>query len=284
MFSIPLNIFDTLGNSSMTKINLETGQLVYSKIGSGPRVLLVFHGFGQDKSIFLDWERHLGQFYTIYSFDLFYHGESTRNHSKLTKKEWKSYLSEFLKIERIASFSVLGYSLGGRFAIATSLEFTAKTNELILIGPDGVFLTFWFKLVTNPMINWLFKFVMVHPTRLDRLMAFNQKIKVVDSYLADFIKKEMGDQANRKRVYISWNHFKSLGYHRKELIESFKKHTFKRRIILGNKDQIIRPDQILPIIHKMGAFKVDILPFKHHQLINQKVAKLLIPNTNHENH
>lgn len=260
----------------MTKVKIPSGQLVYTKYGNGSKVLIAFHGFGQDKNIFGSWAETLSGRYTLYAIDIFYHGESFRDYGKLSKKEWQTYLEALLEKEKIEKFSVLGYSLGGRFAIASTLAYPHKIDELILISPDGIFLTIWFKLVTNSSIKWLFKYLMLRPNKLEQLVSFNEKYKLVSPYLGDFIKKELGDDANRKRVYISWNHFKSLGYSKNQLSRHFKKYSFKRRIILGSKDQIIKPEKILPIIKKMGDFKVDILPLKHHQLVKPEVAKLIL--------
>ncbi len=260
----------------MTKVELDNGQLVYTKHGGGYKILLAFHGFGQDKNVFKEWVKILEKEFTIYAFDLFYHGESSREYGKLSKKEWCQYLKKFLDKESINKFSVLGFSLGGRFAIASSLAYPKNIDQLILIAPDGVFLTIWFKLATNSTIKWLFKYFMLNPDKLDKLLAFNRKYKLVNTYIEDFVKKEMGSPENRKRVYISWNHFKSLGYSRKILSREFNKHGFKRRIILGSKDHVIRPKDILPIIEDMGNFKIDILPMKHHQLIKSEVASLIM--------
>lgn len=259
----------------MTKVETGSGQLVYSTYGTGDKILLAFHGFGQNKEIFKNWEDILDHRYTIYAFDLFYHGESDRVYGKLTKKEWKLYLSRFLEKEQINRFDVLGFSLGGRFALASTLAFPEKTDELILAGPDGIFLTIWFKLATTPSIKWLFKYIMLNPGKLENLIQFNEKSRLINRYVADFVRKEMDNEENRKRVYISWNHFKALGYRRSSLISEFQKHSFKRRIILGDKDHIIKPKDILPIIEKMGKFDVDVLPLKHHQLIGDEVAKLI---------
>ncbi|MEP1033272.1 alpha/beta hydrolase [Ekhidna sp.] len=259
----------------MTSIQTDNGQLFYFKFGDGDKILLAFHGFGQDNKIFQDWTKELGKEYTIYSFDLFYHGKSTRVYNSLSKNDWKFYLEQFLATEKITEFSVIGFSLGGRFAIASALTFPKKTKEITLIAPDGVFLTIWFKLATTPIIRLLFKHLLLNPSALDGLIAFNDKYRIVSPYLGNFVRKELGDAANRKRVYISWNHFKPLGYSKKQLASLFNQAEFKRRIILGSKDHIIKPEKILPIIRKMGGFEVDVLPLKHHQLIKQEVAKLI---------
>ncbi len=255
-------------------------KLVYSKIGTGNQILFAFHGFGQDKSFFSSWQSKLGSKYTIYAFDLFYHGESYRPNRRLLKQEWKEHLALVIEKERIDHFSVLGYSLGGRFAVASALLFPSKIKEIILIAPDGIFLTIWFKLATTPIIKQGFKYMMLNPDKLEKWIRFNEKVKIVNKYIADFIRKEMGTPEDRKRVYISWNYFKSIGYKRGTLIALFQKHTFKRRIILGSNDYVIKPKAILPIIEKMGNFEVDILDKKHHQLLDDETVNLIAQYTN----
>ena len=254
----------------MTSIEFENGQLFYSKRGSGKEILIAFHGFGQDNTIFEPWIKTLSNDYTIFAFDLFHHGKSHRPNLPLSKEEWKELFDEFLAREQIDRFTVIGFSLGGRFAITTSLSFYDKIDQLYLIAPDGIFLTIWFKLATHSMTRWLFKYLMLNPEKLDRLITINERLRIVSPYIGDFVKKEFGDAANRKRVYVSWNHFKTIGYKRRELIQLFNKHSFDRTIILGGKDQVIRPNQILPIIKKMGGFNVNVLPLKHHQLVKSE--------------
>lgn len=259
----------------MTKVEYQNGQLFYAKYGTGNQILLAFHGFGQDNTVFKDWENILAKKYTIYAFDLFYHGESHRTYGKLKKEEWKQWMELFLRKEQISQFDVLGYSLGGRFAIATALNYPKNTSEVILIASDGVFKTIWFKLATTPGIRLIWKYLMLHPDKLEKWIAFNDRYKIINRYVADFVRKEMGSPENRKKVYISWNHFKSLGYSKWQLIKQFNMYFFDRRIILGSKDHIIKTKDILPIIKKMEGFEVEIISKKHHQLLDLEVAKLI---------
>ncbi len=250
--------------------------LIYAKYGNGSKILFAFHGFGQDKNYFKSWEEKLSRRYTVYAFDLFYHGQSIRPLKSLSKMEWEKHFEKILISENIESFSLLGYSLGGRFAISSALSFPDRTEEIILIAPDGIFPTIWFKLATTPVIRQVFKYLMLNPDKLEKWMRFNKKIKIVNKYVADFVRKEMGNAENRRRVYISWNYFKSLGYNRKQLIREFRKHSFKRRLILGELDHIIRPEDVLPITNAMTGFDVEVLAKKHHQLMDLDVADIIM--------
>lgn len=253
-------------------IETADGTLCYSKSGTGNRALLCFHGFGQTKEIFQPWVERLCADYTIYSFDLFYHGKSHRPFEKLSKNRWSSYLEQFLEQEELSRFDVLGYSLGGRFAIATAFCFREKVQHLTLIAPDGIYLTPWFKLATYPVLKTLLKWAMLHPSLIDRLLNLNDRFPIIDSYIAQFIRKELGSLENRKRVYVSWNYFKSLGYNKRQLAEGFTNSKYSKTLVLGDKDHVLPPKVLLPLIKKMGAFRIHRLPMKHHQLIRPEVA------------
>ena len=50
--------------------------LHYLEMGAGPRVLLAFHGYGNDAGLFVPFEQYLSDEFTILSIDLPHHGKS----------------------------------------------------------------------------------------------------------------------------------------------------------------------------------------------------------------
>jgi len=54
--------------------------LEYEIIGDGDKTMFAFHGFGISAELFRNLESSLGKKYTIYSFNLPYHGLSQLNH------------------------------------------------------------------------------------------------------------------------------------------------------------------------------------------------------------
>src|SRR5205809_920321 len=57
-------------------ISMGNEKLHYLQSGIGKRVLLAFHGYSNNASIFHPFEPHLARQYTILSFDLPHHGNS----------------------------------------------------------------------------------------------------------------------------------------------------------------------------------------------------------------
>ncbi|MDB5273031.1 MAG: alpha/beta hydrolase, partial [Chitinophagaceae bacterium] len=107
----------------MKHLSLETDKacLHYRQYGKGSSVLLCFHGYGQDHDVYRELETLYGSKYTIYSFDLFYHGQSFWHNKTqpLEKEDWSAIMADFFAIQKINRFSLVGYSMGSRFALAT---------------------------------------------------------------------------------------------------------------------------------------------------------------------
>ncbi|NJN41120.1 MAG: alpha/beta hydrolase [Flammeovirgaceae bacterium] len=103
-------------------------QLHYVKAGHGPKTILVFHGFGQNHQTFEKLVGFVPADYTIYSFDIFFHGESKWNKGEqLLKKEfWNNLWVEFLAQTQIEKYSLIGFSMGGKFVLASYMASPKK--------------------------------------------------------------------------------------------------------------------------------------------------------------
>ncbi|MBC7893637.1 MAG: alpha/beta hydrolase, partial [Sphingobacteriaceae bacterium] len=112
--------------------------LRYRSFGSGPRTLLAFHGMGQSGAAFSSLGTVLGDTFTTYAFDLFFHGESSGLNEPLSKPFWAELLRRFLAEKKVERFSVAGFSLGGRLALATLETLYDRIDEVILVAPDGL--------------------------------------------------------------------------------------------------------------------------------------------------
>lgn len=243
--------------------------------GTGNSHLLLFHGFGLTKEIFKPWTQHLGEKYRMICIDLFYHGESEKALGYLEKQEWKEILGGLLDHLSVRNFSVVGFSLGGRFAITSALEFTSRCEGLFLVGPDAVYKTPYFIIATSRGFRPLFKFLMFNPKTMDRFINMVVSLRIANKYLADFVRKELGVPENRRRVYIAWNHFKPLGYPQKELQKRLSEQDFLKVLIVGTRDIVIQPKKIVPILKDCG-FTVLELDKKHHQLVKEETASELV--------
>lgn len=256
-------------------IRFNASTLHYAIAGNGEKRLLVFHGFGQDMEVFEFFSRSLAKQYTFYVFDLYFHGKSTWAHGEktLSKEEWKQTVYLFLQENNIARFSLAGFSLGGKFALATLEAFPDRTDSIFLIAPDGIKTSFWYSLATYPvMLRKLFRSMIFHPERFLALARFLNKSGLADNGLIRFAEYQMNSEQKRKRVYYSWVVFRHLNFNLNTLAHLINTHTIRVTIIAGKYDKVITPKNMKRLLRKIKNYRFEILESGHNGLINQSLS------------
>ena len=119
--------------------------LHYYKFGNGPKAMLCFHGYGMHGKQFKLLEGTLGEKYTFYGFDLFFHKETKLKDQSLatiqkgiTKKELVGLIEELCKSEGINRFSVIGYSMGSHYATVVTEEMAKRIDEYVIAAPSSL--------------------------------------------------------------------------------------------------------------------------------------------------
>ena len=115
----------------------------YQRFGNGPLPVICFHGYGEGADVFSFFEKEAGDRFSFFAFDLPFHG----------KTEWNEGLqftiSDLLKIVNCETYNrkpvLMGFSLGGRVALSLFDATSDKFCKLILLAPDGLKISFWYR-------------------------------------------------------------------------------------------------------------------------------------------
>ncbi|MDC1331418.1 alpha/beta hydrolase [Cyclobacteriaceae bacterium] len=243
------------------KIIFEKYSLAYNVSGNSELKLLLFHGFGQDRTAFdLYHEKLLG--FEIYSFDLVFHGESTGPEKKLSPNDWFTLMSMFIKKEQIKNFYVAGFSLGGKFALFLAIYFPTHVSQLILIAPDGFYKSPWYLISTTWPTRLLFNYLTQNFKQFHFLMGALKYMGLIDVSMSRFIHKELSTKDALKKVYRSWTYFRDISFSSK-LLKLFLAQSSHIHVFLGAKDPLIRMDKITPVL----TFETyTVLKEKHHKI------------------
>jgi pimeloyl-ACP methyl ester carboxylesterase len=255
-------------------IHHHNSSLHYAKTGNGDQHLLVFHGFGQDIRVFDFFTQSLARHYTFYVFDLYFHGQSTWNNreSTLEKAQWKEIIRLFLAENRIDRFQVAGFSLGGKFVLATLEAFPEKIDKIFLIAPDGIKTSFWYSLATYPVaLRKLFRSMILHPQRFLVLARFLNKAGLLDKGLIRFAEYQMNTTEKRNRVYYSWVVFRHLTFNITHIAQIVNTHKIALSLIVGRYDKVITPRNMTRLTRRLKDYRLEILESGHTGLINQSL-------------
>lgn len=236
--------------------------LNYTKNGNRP--LLMFHGYGQNGSVFKNIEG--------YSIELFFHGNSVWHNGEepLEKSEWKEIINEFLEKNQITTFSVLGFSMGGKFALATLEAFPDRVKEIILLAPDGIKTSFWYSLATYPIaFRKVFKSLINNHPRFLKIATTSRKLGLIDKGVLRFVETQMDSEEKRKRVYYSWVVFRHLKFDIDKIRSIIKERNIELKVYVGRYDKIIKPDGL-----KKLTSRIEVLDAGHNDLIKKAIDYL----------
>jgi len=253
---------------------LKNATLGYTKAGNGPEPILLFHGYGQDHSAFQPIIDELGEIFTFFSFDLFFHGKSTwlLEDTPLSKEYWTSILHSFLNENNLKKFSLMGFSLGGKFALASMEAFPHRINSLYLLAPDGIKTSTWYSLATYPIaLRSLFKSMIQRPARFNSLVALAKSTRMADKGLIRFAQSQMNTEERRRRVYYSWVVFSQLKFDTSAIASIINNNQIHLHVIIGQFDKIITSKNMERLLSKLKVSDLKVVEAGHNNLISESV-------------
>ncbi len=262
----------------MPQVCFNNSTLYFQKTGYGNRSLLLFPGFGQEHENFKALTDALSTYYTIYSFDLFFHGNSQWNHGELPlKKEmWKEIILRFLRETGIDKFNALGFSMGCKFALATLELFPRNIEYVYLLAPDGIRTSFWYNLATQTLLaRKFFKSMILKPGRFYFITSILKTLHLLDKYLLRFTELQMETQEKRERVYYSWVVFRHLNFDMKKIATMINDHGIQLIVIIGKNDKVIPIQNMQFLLRYLPKQHLHILDTGHHGVINRCIPAII---------
>lgn len=222
--------------------------------------MLAFHGFGQVGKDFEAFEDALGKEFTIYSFDLFHHGQTTYDGKPITKAELKNWIESFLLEKGIDKFSIIAFSLGGRVAFTLMELFESRIEYAFLLAPDGMKINpaYWF--VANTQLGaWSYQFLTNNPGLFILPLKLARAMGIIKNKLYQFFISQMNTPEKRQKVFKVWVTFREIIPNLKNVQRIVNEGKVNFNIILGKKDLVIRvafSKKLMSGIHNKNALHV----------------------------
>ncbi len=259
-------------------IKRENYQLSYQVFGSGTLKMLAFHGYGLDSSAYQTLEAAF-PLHTIYSIDLFFHGQSEWRSSlnSLDLPYWETIIKDFLLENQIDTFDLLGFSMGGRICLVTTLLFPKKITHLYLLAPDGIEINAWYRVATKFLpLQHVFKYFTHSESTIYRKI-----VKRLGSYglihrtVLKLAETEMSSPQKRKRVYQTWMLYRFLEADLPRLAKKINENQVRVQVVLGKYDRLINTQTIKPLTRFLPHATTEVLDCGHHKLVATFQERLL---------
>ena len=233
----------------MEKLQLayKASSISYMRFGTGARAAFCFHGYGEEASSFSFLEGYAGHQYMFFAIDLPFHGDTDwKEGYDCTISDIQQIIEDILRENNPKpqtpnpKLLLVGFSLGGRIALALYEKAALQVERLVLLAPDGLKVNFWYWLSTQTWVgNKLFLLTMKHPGWFFGFLKALNKLKLVNASIFKFVNYYIGDKEVRELLYARWTtlrkikpglrHVKLLIQHNKTIV----------RLIYGKHDRII---------------------------------------------
>ena len=253
------------------------GKLAYRRFGSGSEVWIFFHGFGQCHQDMLTFDKLRTPNQRFLFVDLIYHGQSSWNTSEkdLKKEEWKAILLSLLQKESIDTFHLVGYSMGGKFALLSYELLPERISSLSLLAPDGIKTGLWYSMSNYPSgIHPLFKQVVFRPKRFFTLVDGLKTAGLLQKSLVKFVKTQLETRSKRAQAYLVWKVLGGLHLQLGTIIRQLRQRPIPVTLVLGEFDRMVSPKNLERFTAKVPQLRLLQLPVGHGQLIEATVSYL----------
>jgi|GEM_PF-139471 len=252
----------------------------YRMAGNGRKLLFCFHGYGEDAESFAFLEESLSTAFTMICIDLPYHGKTNWQEGLLfTASELITIMEGIAKDQdfKLSRFSIAGFSLGGRVAVALVPLKAQQIEKLLLIAPDGLKVNFWYWLATqNALGNRFFKFTMNHPRWLHGVLTLGNRFGIANRSIYKFSMNYLEDEQARHDLYQRWTTMRSFGCSQAELKQLITENKITVEMIYGCHDRMIRAETGEKFRKGLeDQCRVTILPCGHQVLVAKNAGTIV---------
>lgn len=251
-------------------IETKLGKLSYLTYGEGEKTFILFHGFGQtqeDMAKFLELRKNGSKYILV---DIFYHGRSHwfDSATPLTKNTWKIFIEQLMKKEGFHEFHLIGYSMGGKFALLTYELFDKNVKSLTLLAPDGIKTGLWYSISSYPgSFHGVFKGVVFKPKLFFGFMNGLNSAGLLESSIVKFVQTQMETRSKRAQVYFTWKVFGGIQLHLGKIIRQLRKNKTPVDLFIGKYDRMVTEQNLARFSSKVPHLRQHSLPVGHGRLI-----------------
>lgn len=224
-------------------ISVGTEKLHYIKAGSGNSLLLAFHGYANDATIFSPLEEYLNKDFTIISFDLPHHGNTIWGASHLTKQDLVQIVRALKKEYNVEKVSLIGYSLGGRICFTILELMPESVDRITLLATDGLAINFYYYFFTRTFFGKkIFRHMLTKPAPYFKFLDWLKRCNAVNTSTHKFVTQSLSSEANRNFLLSVWPSLSDLIPDPGTLKNIITKYHIPVTIFMGAHDKIMPPE------------------------------------------
>lgn len=225
----------------MSYLIYQNAQIHYIRFGTGSQTLVALHGYGDSAALYRALEPSLGKRYTIYSIDLPYHGRTRWAATRLFGvADIAGIVAAVCEAESVGRFALMGYSMGGRFAMCIAPDFADRLDALFVIAASGIKIHPIFNALTVPAwIIRLLSFNIRYPTLLFAAMRMARWLRLLPKSVYRFNRKLLATERRRQRMHYTWLSIRQFIVDVPQLQQCLNQQPTPVYLLFGDRDEIV---------------------------------------------
>lgn len=263
----------------MQEFSLEYGPstISYHRSGHGPGQLVCFHGYGETAGAFNFLDEYAGDLYTIYAIDLPAHGNTRWESGKdLLASDLRDIVAAITGPGK-GPLTLMGFSLGGRMALALYQLIPERVEKLVLLAPDGLKVNRWYWLATQTRAgNRFFRFTMEHPGWFFGMLKLFNRMGLINASIFKFVNYYISNREVRMQLYTRWTALRKIRPDLKQIRSSIREQHTAVSLLYGRHDRIILSSVGVRFCRGLKEFcRIRVIE-SGHQVLHEKHAKDII--------
>lgn len=261
-------------------IHYRSSRIHYSYGGSGDRLLLCLHGYGETEESFHFLERYLPAGYLLVAVDLPFHGATVWNEGLTFTTGDLLAITEAIAQQHQClpgRMTLMGFSMGGRMALSLLEQVPERVNKLVLLAPDGLKVNIWYRFATRSLVGkQLFRFTMWHPQWFLRFLQAGNKLGLINQSVFKFTNHYIHDRQVREDLYNRWTCMRLFRPHLPTIKKQIVQYGIAVRLLYGKYDRIIRYERGEKFRTGIESLcTLQVIPTGHQVLQEKNVSAIL---------
>ncbi len=248
----------------------------FLKWGSGPRLLLAFHGYGEEAASFRPLQQYLETGYNCYIFDLPHHGKSNwTDDTLLETTDLIMALKGLMERESVTMASLLGYSMGGRVCLGILEQMPHQIQQVTLLAADGMARDFYYHFFTRNFLGKrMFRHMLTKPAAYFKTLDLLRGLKLLDESRYKFVMHYLGTEKSRRQLSQIWPAMSDMMPDVEKVKGFISRFRIPVHIFMGKFDRVMPPG--LAENFKSGLETVHLhIVEKGHGILDQDNAPLI---------